>query len=116
MDRTLPRGHGRRMPALILTGATDPLGRRVVVGLADHPGTAVTVVRPAVPVAEDADGWLAHGLRAAAVIRPVHDDDPPAQFVHLDDLASAVVLAAVRSLDGPVNVAPDGWIAGDQVR
>ena len=40
------------------------------------------------------------------------EDDPPAQFLHLDDLASAVVLAVDQRLDGVFNVAPDGWVAG----
>ena len=44
------------------------------------------------------------------------EDDPPAQFLHLDDLATAVVLAAEQRLDGVYNVAPDGWVAGERVR
>ena len=44
------------------------------------------------------------------------EDDPPAQFLHLDDLAAAVVLAAEQRLDGVYNVAPDGWVAGERVR
>jgi nucleoside-diphosphate-sugar epimerase len=43
-------------------------------------------------------------------------DDPPAQFLHLDDLADAVVLAAEDRLDGVFNVAPDGSIPAAQVR
>jgi len=82
----------------------------------DHPGVTVAVLRPAVPVAEDATGWLARALRVAASVRSASAEDPPAQYVHLDDLAAAVVLAWSDRLDGPFNVAPDGWIAGDQVR
>ena len=83
---------------------------------ADHPGVTVAILRPAIPVAEDGQGWLARAVRAVAAVRPVGPDDPPAQYVHLDDLASAVVLAWRRRLDGPFNVAPDGWIPGDEVR
>jgi nucleoside-diphosphate-sugar epimerase len=82
----------------------------------DHPGVTVAILRPAIAVAEDARGWLARSLRTAAAVRPVSSDDPPAQYVHLDDVASAVVLAWRNRLDGPFNVAPDGWIPGDQVR
>jgi nucleoside-diphosphate-sugar epimerase len=82
----------------------------------DHPGTTVTVLRPAVPVAEEMSGWLARGLREASAIRPAGPDDPPCQYVHLDDLASAIVLALGQRLDGPFNVAPDGWIPGDRLR
>jgi len=83
---------------------------------ADHPGVSVAILRPAVPVAEDESGWLARGLRAAAAVRPAGPDDPPAQYVHLDDLAAAIVLAWRSRLDGPFNVAPDGWIPGEQLR
>jgi nucleoside-diphosphate-sugar epimerase len=82
----------------------------------DHPDVTVAILRPTIAVAEDARGWLARSLRTAAAVRPVSSDDPPAQYVHLDDVASAVVLAWRNRLDGPFNVAPDGWIPGDQVR
>src|SRR5262249_42795004 len=39
-----------------------------------------------------------------------------AQFIHLDDLAGAIELAARERLDGAYNVAPDGWIPGEEVR
>jgi nucleoside-diphosphate-sugar epimerase len=42
--------------------------------------------------------------------------DPPTQFLHLDDLASAVLLAVEQRLDGVYNVAPDGSIPGERVR
>ena len=90
--------------------------RRAVEWKADHPGVTVAILRPAIPVAEDGRGWLARALRTAAAVRPVGPDDPPAQYVHLDDLAAAVVLAWRSRLDGPFNVAPDGWIPGDQLR
>jgi nucleoside-diphosphate-sugar epimerase len=38
------------------------------------------------------------------------------QFVHLDDIASAVDLARRNRLDGAYNVAPDGWISGELAR
>jgi nucleoside-diphosphate-sugar epimerase len=44
------------------------------------------------------------------------EEDPPAQFLHLDDLASAVTLSVERELDGVYNVAPDGFISADSVR
>ena len=56
------------------------------------------------------------GALAAGMGQRMGEDDPPAQFLHLDDLAAAVVLAAEQRLDGVYNVAPDGWIAGERVR
>ncbi|MEO7556956.1 MAG: NAD-dependent epimerase/dehydratase family protein [Acidimicrobiales bacterium] len=81
-----------------------------------HPGTTVAILRPAVPAAEQAQGWLAEGLLTAATIRADGPEDPPVQYVHLDDLAAAVGLAASSPLDGAFNVAPDGWITGEQLR
>ena len=53
---------------------------------------------------------MARSLWATGAVAP-DDLEPPAQFVHLDDLASAVDLVRRRGLDGVYNVAPDGWIA-----
>jgi nucleoside-diphosphate-sugar epimerase len=78
-------------------------------------GRTVTVLRPAVAMAADSTVGLAAAL-AAGMGQRVGEDDPPAQFLHLDDLASAVVLAAEERLDGVYNVAPDGWVAGERVR
>ena len=79
------------------------------------PGRTVTVLRPALAMAADDTSGLASAL-AAGMGQRFGEDDPPAQFLHLDDLASAVVLAAERRLDGVYNVAPDGWVAGERVR
>lgn len=79
-----------------------------------HPGTTVTLLRPAVMVGEGLESWLARALQAALLLRA--GDDPPAQFVHVDDLCSAIELARRARLDGPFNVAPDGWVEGTQVR
>ncbi len=79
------------------------------------PDRTVTVLRPVVGMAADSAVGLAAAL-AAGMGQRVGEDDPPAQFLHLDDLASAVVLAAEQRLDGVFNVAPDGWIAGERVR
>jgi nucleoside-diphosphate-sugar epimerase len=80
-----------------------------------HPGATVAILRPTVTVAADGNGWLARAL-ARSTSLPVADEEPPAQFLDVDDLAGAVDLARRRRLDGPRNVAPDGWISGDTVR
>jgi nucleoside-diphosphate-sugar epimerase len=82
--------------------------------LADAQRT-VTVLRPVVSMAADGTSGIASAL-AAGMGQRMGEDDPPAQFLHLDDLASAVVLAAEQRLDGVFNVAPDGWVAGERVR
>lgn len=77
-----------------------------------HEGVTVGVLRPAAVVAEE-PGWLAGQLGAVVAAA---EEGPPTQFLHREDLVSAVVLAARRHLDGPVNVAPDGWIDPEGVR
>lgn len=78
-------------------------------------GRTVTVLRPVVAMAAGGTSSLASAL-AAGLGQRLGEDDPAAQFLHLDDLAAAVTIAAAQRLDGVFNVAPDGWIAGDRVR
>ncbi len=78
-------------------------------------GRTTTVLRPAVALAEGGNSRLASAL-VAGLGRRFAEDDPPSQFLHLDDLADAVALAVTERLDGAFNVAPDGWVAGQRVR
>jgi nucleoside-diphosphate-sugar epimerase len=81
-----------------------------------HPGATVALLRPTVTVSSTGhNGWLAQAL-ARSTSLPITDDEPPAQFLDVSDLATAVDLARRARLDGPRNVAPDGWISGDTVR
>lgn len=82
---------------------------------ASHPGARVAVLRPCLAVAEETTSWMARSLWQTGAAR-TEDIEPPAQFVHLDDLAAAVDLARRAGLDGAYNVAPDGWIPADQLR
>lgn len=79
------------------------------------PGRATCVLRPAVAMSAGGDSRLAAAL-VAGLGRRFAELDPPAQFLHLDDLASAIALAVRHRLDGVYNVAPDGWTAGERVR
>lgn len=81
----------------------------------DAPGRTAAVLRPCTSLAEYGSSWLSRALAAGhGVLAP--EEDPPAQFLHIDDLISAVGLAVGARLDGPFNVAPDGWIDGATVR
>jgi len=75
----------------------------------------VAMLRPAIPIAEDGTSSLARALTAGSG-QVFGEMAPPTQFVHHDDVASAVALAVERGLDGVYNVAPDGSIPGDRVR
>ena len=75
------------------------------------PDRAAAVLRPALVVGPEEDGFLARALGGLAGPRPA-GESRPVQFVHEDDVASAVVLCATAPspVDGPLNVAPEGWI------
>ena len=76
---------------------------------------SVTVLRPVVTMAAEGTSGLASAL-AAGMGQRRGEADPPSQYLHLDDLASAVALSAQRRLDGVFNVAPDGAVPGERVR
>ncbi len=80
-----------------------------------RPGRVTSVLRPAVALAGGRQTRLA-GALVAGLGQRFAEDDPPAQFLHVDDLVRAIVLAVTKRLDGVYNVAPDGWVAGARVR
>jgi nucleoside-diphosphate-sugar epimerase len=77
----------------------------------DHPGATVAILRPATVLGPGVDSWLARTPRFRA-----DGADPARQFVHIDDVVSAIEVATERSLDGVFNVAADGSIPGEVVR
>jgi nucleoside-diphosphate-sugar epimerase len=80
----------------------------------DRPEVATCILRPAVTV----------GVAGPALYRalggtsgPAADDAArPLQFLHVDDLASAVVVAWEQRLKGVYNVAPDTGVSEDTAR
>jgi nucleoside-diphosphate-sugar epimerase len=79
------------------------------------PGRSTCILRPVPAMAADGTSSLVRAL-AAGMGGRLGEDDVPAQFLHLDDLASAVELVVERRLDGVYNVAPDGHVPGSRVR
>jgi len=79
------------------------------------PGRTAAVLRPALVVAPSDAGFLARAMGGLSGPRPA-GETRPVQFVHVEDVASAVVLCATSPtpVDGPLNVGPDGWIRNDQ--
>ena len=82
---------------------------------AERSGTEAAVLRPTATLSEGDSSWIGAALRAATTVRS-DGVDPPVQFLHHDDLAAAVALAARDRLDGAFNVAPDGWIGAEAFR
>ena len=82
---------------------------------AERTGAGLAVLRPTATLSEGDSSWIGAALRAATAVRS-EQVDPPVQFLHHDDLADALVLAARCRLDGVYNVAPDGWIGAELFR
>ena len=78
-------------------------------------GPALTVLRSAAVFGPGVQNFLSRVLELPVLPR-LGDAPPPLQFVHLDDVVGAIVHALTTPLDGAFNVAPDGWLAYEDVR
>ncbi len=81
---------------------------------AENPGVTAAVLRPTMTVSADSADWMAQSLWSGLGSR-AGAAGPAAQFLHHDDLVEAMDLARRERLDGPFNVAPDGWITAEQL-
>ena len=72
-------------------------------------------MRPSVVVGPENGRWLARSPWSTSGLQS-SGGGAPVQFLHVDDLAAAVVTVAGAGVDGPVNAAPDGWLTADQVK
>lgn len=98
----------RPHPDLALAVQKAEIERLVAEWSRDHPGAVAATLRPAIVVQDGLSGWLAEAVHAVSGLPT--GDDTPIQYVHIDDLAAAVVSVWAAGLTGPVNVAPDGWL------
>jgi UDP-glucose 4-epimerase len=76
----------------------------------EHPDRVMTIVRPCIVFGPDVDNYIVRlWLR-----QPFHAElgrgDPPLQFVHVDDVAEALILLLAGRHPGAFNVAADGYI------
>lgn len=79
-----------------------------------HPGLAVTVLRPAALVGPAVDTVITRHFEAPRLLT-VRGSSPAWQFCHVDDLGSAVAVAATHHLAGPLSVGCDGWLSQAEV-
>jgi nucleoside-diphosphate-sugar epimerase len=79
-----------------------------------HPGLDVTVVRHAALTGPGIDTVITRHFEAPRLL-VVKDTEPCWQFCHVDDLASALVEAALSDLDGPVAAGSEGWLSQEEV-
>jgi nucleoside-diphosphate-sugar epimerase len=76
----------------------------------DRAGRLGTRLRLAPVVGAGAQSLFAEVVTGRAPVR-VRGAAPPVQALHVDDAAAALALAVEQDLDGPFNVAADGWLA-----
>ena len=74
-----------------------------------HPGLSVTVVRPAALVGPGVDTLVTRHFASPRLL-VIKDTSPTWQFCHVEDLASALVVAALGGVSGAVTVGCDGYL------
>jgi hypothetical protein len=77
-------------------------------------GRTLAVLRPVTVLGGGAPEPVARILAGVVPLR-VQTDIPPAQYVDRGDVEEAIRVAVAQRLDGVFNVAPSGWIAGEEV-
>ncbi len=79
-----------------------------------HPGLSVTVLRPATVVGPGIDSIMTRHFEAPRLL-VVRDSHPRWQFCHIDDLVSAIELAALEQVTGVVTVGCEGAMEQSEV-
>ena len=101
-------------PALPYAAGRAEIERLALDWRTDRDAVTVAVLRPTVSVGAESVAWLAASPWSASALR-AEGAGRPSQFLHLDDLASAIDHARRHRLDGPYNVSPDGWLPPDDL-
>ncbi len=104
----------RPHPDLALAVQKAEIERLASEHAADHPDVTVATLRPVTVVQDGTSGWLAEALRATSALPA--NEETPIQYVHIADVASAVVATWSARSSGPVNVAPPGWLTPTERR
>ncbi|GAB2965148.1 SDR family oxidoreductase [Nonomuraea fastidiosa] len=82
--------------------------------LRSHPGLEVTVLRPAAVVGPGVDTVITRHFESPRLLT-VKGCSPRWQFCHIDDLVSALEMAARGLVSGVVAVGSDGWLEHEQI-
>lgn len=111
----LTERHRRRPVPTLAYAVTKTRLEELAEEWADRTSSDLAILRPTTTLSERGVSYIAGALRSATSLRP-EQVDPPVQFLHHDDLASAVALVATRTMTSIYNVAPDGWIGPEVFR
>lgn len=102
-------------PNLLIAAAVDRAElERLCTIWARSRGATCAFARPCVVVGPENGRWLARSPWSTSGL--LVSDPGPVQFVHIDDLVDAIAVVCRARVDGPVNIAPDGWLSYAQVR
>lgn len=75
----------------------------------EYPDVGFVTFRPAIVFGPHVDNAWSHFLETPVMLG-IQGYEPPMQFVHESDVARAICFAVFEDLDGPYNLAPDGWL------
>lgn len=104
----------RAVPEASVLGDLLEIERIAERGARSHRGLSVTVLRPAIVLGVDGEGGMASLVDAPRLLH-VRGTSPHWQFCHVADLAAAVELAVLGEVEGPANVASEGWLDQEEV-
>ncbi len=82
--------------------------------VAEQDDLVVTVLRPSIVAGPGVSNFISRQLDAPR-FNAIRGHKPPIQFVHVDDVASAIVHTIHHDLPGPYNVSSIGWLSFDEV-
>jgi nucleoside-diphosphate-sugar epimerase len=99
------------VPAAVAKAEVERLAR----AWASERGARCAVLRPSLVVGPENGRWFARSPWSGTGVQ-VSGAESPVQFLHVDDLVSAVEVVRHARVDGVVNVAPDGWLTAEQLR
>lgn len=105
----------RPNPGIDEVAARAEIERRAHEWASDHPGCTVTILRPCTVVVPGGEDWPSADLDGVSGLGS-GDGTRAVQFLHVEDLASAVAVVLDNDVAGVRNVAPAGWITEDEAR
>lgn len=81
----------------------------------EFPKVRVAVLRPCIVFGPTVDSAWSKIMEMPLLVG-VKGYSPPFQFVHEDDVAGALAFAVRKGLDGAYNLAPEDWLAADDIQ
>lgn len=114
-DNPVPLDENARIrPVPSFAYAVDKAEQERIVEL-EGQGLSVAVARPAIVYGPGARNYLTEILRRSPFLPSIDGNRPHLQFVHVEDVATALAALALEPHQGVFNVASDDWLTFDEV-